>query len=359
MRALRQLLAIVAVAASARGQPPPAAAAPDAGAPPAQAAGQLPEATPLAIDLRVEPEEITLGQHVIVRLAVEHDPRDVYTLPRFDPAPLTVPQGAPPPAHVREELKGRARTTFTLVLTDLASLDPRIPDLTLHVTGPDGERALTVRGRPLKFKSLVESEHQGAPDAAHHGPKPPVPVLVRSWLWAGLIAVLAGLAGLAFATRKLLKRREAARKAMPVPAMHYDDRALLDLARLRKERPWERGAGRAAIFQLSEIVRTYLGSRLEFNALDLTSEELIAQLKQRRLMGLDLPGLAEETSWQDLVKFAKVEPTSEECLRGIERAELMVRHTRPLRSLPPTGRGTGPASGPGPGPAAGPKGAAA
>jgi hypothetical protein len=358
MSALRHLLAALALAAAQAQTPiqtPPPSAAPDAGARPAPTQAQLPEAAPFAIDLRVEPEEITLGQHVTVRLAVEHDTRDVYTLPGFDPAPLTIPQGAPPPAHVREELKGRARTTFTVVLTDLASLEPRIPDLTLRVTGPDGERALTVRGRPLKFKSLVESEHQGAPDAAHHGPKPPVPVLVRSFLWAGLLAAMVALAGLAYAARRLLKRREEARKAVPVPVMHYDDRALLDLARLRKERPWERGAGRAAIFQLSEILRTYLGSRLEFNALDLTSEELIAQLKQRRLMGLDLPGLAEEMSWQDLVKFAKVEPTPEECLRGIERAELMVRHTRPLRSLPPSGPGPGAASGAG----ARPKGAAA
>ena len=34
------------------------------------------------------------------------------------------------------------------------------------------------------------------------------------------------------------------------------------------------------------------------------------------------------------VKFAKLEPTAEECLRGIARAESMVRHTRPLRAVP-------------------------
>jgi hypothetical protein len=292
---------------------------------------QLPEARPLGIELHVDPEEVTLGQHITVRLTVEHDPRDVYTLPGFDPSPLAVPQGAPAPAQTREEVQGHAKTTFTFVLADLSSLTPRVPDLLLHVTGPDGERALTVRGRPLKFKSLVEQEHQGAPDAAHHGPKPPVPVYVRSYLWAWLLAGLALVAALAYGVWRFLKREKAV-AAMAVPEVPYDERALEELQRLRREKPWDRGAGRAAIFQLSEIVRAYLGSRLGFNALDLTSEELVRELKARRLIGLDLPALADEMAWEDLVKFAKVEPTPAECVRGLDRAESIVRHTRPLRT---------------------------
>lgn len=292
-----------------------------------------PEARPLGIELHVDPEEVTLGQHITVRLSVDHDPRDVYTLPGFDPSPLAVPQGAPAPSQTREEVQGHARTTFTLVLADLSSLTPRIPDLVLHVTGPDGERTLTVRGRPLKFKSLVEQEHQGAPDKAHHGPKPPVPLFVRSYLWAWLLAALALAAALGYGLWRFLKREKAV-AAQPVPEVPYDDRALQELERLRRQKPWERGAGRAAIFELSEIVRAYLGSRLGFNALDLTSEELLQELKGRRLIGLDLAALSEEMRWEDLVKFAKVEPTPEECVRGVDRAESIVRHTRPLRSLP-------------------------
>ena len=92
--------------------------------------------------------------------------------------------------------------------------------------------------------------------------------------------------------------------------------------------PWQRGEGRAAIFRLSEIVRGYLGERLSFNALDLTSEEFLQALRERRLMGIDLAELTEEVRWEDLVKFAKLEPSGEECLRGISRAESMIRHTR-------------------------------
>jgi hypothetical protein len=310
---------------------PAAAAASDAGVAPA-----LPEARPLGMELKVEPEEITLGQHVTIKLSVEHDTRDVYSLPGFDPSPLAVPQGAPPPAHFREELTGKARTTFTFTLVDLGSLEPRLPDLVLHVEGPEGERSLTVAGRKLKFKSLVKHENQGADDAAHHGPKPPVQVMVRSYLWAGVIAGFIVLVALAFGF-VWWRRREKVVMAKLVPEVPYDELALQQLTRLRGEKPWMRGAGRAAIFQLSEIVRGYLGLRLGFNALDLTSEELVDELKQRRLMGLDLSALTEEVQWEDLVKFAKLEPTVEECLRGVERAESIIHHTRPLKAVPAKG----------------------
>jgi len=286
----------------------------------------LPEAQPFNLDVQVTPEEVTLGEHMTVRISVEHDLRDVYGLQGFDPAPLAVPQGAPAPAQKREELPGgHARTVFELVLVDYGTLEPRLPDLTLAVNGPDGARQLSVRGRPLKLRSLVEEEGQGAPDRAHHGPKPPVPVMVRSYLW---VAVLLAIAAVVAAI--VLWRRRRARAAAPVLAipLRYDELALEQLESLRVQTPWQRGEGRAAIFRLSEIVRGYLGERLSFNALDLTSEEFLQALRERRLMGIDLAELTEEVRWEDLVKFAKLEPSGEECLRGISRAESMIRHTR-------------------------------
>lgn len=297
-------------------------------------AATLPEAAPFSLDVQVAPEEVTLGDHIDVKVTVEHDARDVYSLAPFDPAPLAVPAGAPSPGSRREELKGgRARTVLELRLADYASLQPRLPDLTLLVSGPSGSRQVSLRGRPLKFRSLVEEEGQGSPERAHHGPKPPVPVLVRSFLWLWIPGVLLAAAALLLLRRRLRARKARAREVQPA-APHYDDVALARLERLRQEAPWARGEGRAAIFALSEIVRGYLGDRLQFNALDLTSAEYLAELRRRRLMGLDLASLIEEVHWEDLVKFAKVVPTAEECLRGIEQAESLIHHTRPLRAQP-------------------------
>jgi len=297
------------------------------------AAATLQEASPLALDVRVDPEEVTLGEHIAVRIAVEHDAREVYALPVFDPTPLAVPPGAPQPRSRREELgSGKARTVFELTLADYGTLEPRLPDLLLAVSGADGPRQLQVRGRPLKFRSLVQEEGQGSAERAHHGPKPPVPLMVRSFLWVWVLGGLAVAVALFF-LRKRLASLWRGRERDTTSEPFFDDLALERLWALRTEAPWTLGRGRAAIFELSEIVRAYLGARLQFNALDLTSEEFVAELHRRRLIGLDLAALIEEVRWEDLVKFAKLEPTAEECLRGIDIAESLIRHTRPLRAI--------------------------
>lgn len=298
------------------------------------AAAALPEASPDALDVQVTPEEVTLGEHLAVRVSVEHDARDVYSLGAFDPRPLAVPAGAPEPRSRREELKrGHARTVFELTLADYGSLQPRLPDLLLLVSGPEGARQVSVRGRPLKFRSLVQEEGGDSPEHSHHGPKPPADVLVRSWLWAFILGGVALVAAALLMLRYLRARRRLA-SAAPQPEIYPDELALQRLQSLRADAPWARGEGRAAIFALSEIVRAYLGARLEFNALDLTSAEYLAELRRRRLIGLDLAGLIEEVHWEDLVKFARLAPTAEECLRAIEGAESVVHHTRPLRAVP-------------------------
>ena len=87
-------------------------------------AGVLPEAQPFALDVQVQPEEVTLGEHISVRISVEHDARDVYGMAGFDPAPLAVPSDSPLPRSSREQLpSGHARTVFELILADYESLE--------------------------------------------------------------------------------------------------------------------------------------------------------------------------------------------------------------------------------------------
>lgn len=294
----------------------------------AASAAPLPEAKPHALEVQARPEEVTLGEHILLQLSVTHDPRDVYALAGFDPAPLAIPPGAPPTRAVREEVRGGlVRTIFELTLVDTATLEPRIPDLVLNVTGPEGPRQLAVHGRPLKFRSLVPEEAQSSPERAHHGPKPPVPVVVRSLLWLGLLIALAALIVAFMLTRRALRSWRRRPAALPRPET-YDEAALRRLRELRGSARWRRGEGRAMVFALSELVRGYLGERLRFNALEMTSEEFVAELHHRRLIGLDLVELIDDVRWADLVKFAKVEPSEQECVRALDRAESLVRHTR-------------------------------
>jgi len=239
-----------------------------------------------------------------------------------------------PPAVSRAAKGDHAETTFELPLVDLKSLEPRLPSLRLRVDGPEGARELQVPETPVRFRSLVAEEH--APDAAHahHGPKPPVPVIVRSFLWAWVVGAVLLLVAAVLVLREV-RRRRALRPAPAVPPPSAEEEAMARLVALKQRRPWDRGLGRAAVFELSEIVRAYLGRRLRFDALDLTTEELLFELRTRRPSAVDLSELSRELSWQDLVKFAKAEPTPQECEGAIDRAASLVDRTRTAASIAP------------------------
>jgi hypothetical protein len=228
----------------------------------------------------------------------------------------------------RTDAAGLTTTTIRVTFADYKSLEPQIPDLVLRVEGPAGERALTVPGRKLPFHSLLKAEGQDSQEHAHHGPKPPVQVMVRSYLWLWFLMGIATIALFAILLQRWVARKRLQEKAPP-PAVPADEEALHRLAALRAQ-----PKDRAAVFTLSEIVRAYLGQRLAFHALDLTSDELLQWLQQRRLPGLDLGAFEDDVRWQDLVKFAKVEPLPGEFDRSIGQAEDLVRKTRPRPAEP-------------------------
>jgi hypothetical protein len=295
-------------------------------------AATRPAAHPFSVSVKVDKPEVTLGEPFVVTVRIEHPALDIYALPEpLDVEPLSL-RG--PPSVSRTAKGEHAETTFELPLVDVKSLDPRVPSLRLRVDGAEGMRELEVPETAIRFRSLVAEEH--APDAAHahHGPKPPVPVMVRSFLWAWLIAAALLLVAAVLAIRET-RRRRALRSAPAVPPPTPEEEAMARLVALKQRRPWDRGLGRAAVFELSEILRAYLGRRLRFDALDLTTEELLFELNARRPSALDLSELSRDLSWQDLVKFAKAEPTPQECENAIDRAASLVDRTRTAASIAP------------------------
>lgn len=283
------------------------------------------QAQPIHVDAHVDKERIALGDPFTLTITIEHPTLDTYALPKeLSVAPLSL-RG--PPQVSRSKAGDHARTTITIPLADYRTLEPQIPALTLAVDGPEGQRELTIPPHPLELRSLVAEERAPTPDRAHHGPKPPVPVLVRSYLWAWLAGglLLAGAAAYAWIR---YRNYRAALLAVPAPPPTPEEEAMGRLAALKRRAPWERGLGRAAVFEISEIVRDYLGKRLQFPALDLTTDEVVDELKRRRILGLDLAGLRDDFAWQDLVKFAKAEPGPEDCVQAIDRAASLVDRAR-------------------------------
>lgn len=81
--------------------------------------------------------------------------------------------------------------------------------------------------------------------------------------------------------------------------------------------------------RLNDAVREYLGARFGFDGLESTTDETLRALRKVAHFGLPLPEVAGFLQQCDLVKFATLTPTLEECERALAEAERMVHATIP------------------------------
>lgn len=85
--------------------------------------------------------------------------------------------------------------------------------------------------------------------------------------------------------------------------------------------------------RVNDALRSYLGARYGFDGLESTTDETIARLRSSALVGVALEDVARLLRDCDLVKFANLEPSPEDCTKVIDESERIVRSTIPPRTL--------------------------
>ncbi len=233
---------------------------------------------------------------------------------------------------------GRMQREFTLQVAAYEPGETAIPPVEVTYLGTGGDvRTARTQAVPIKITSLLANE----PEPALKDNAAPVRVLEDNFL---PLYVASGLAAAALGgvvalwLRRRLRARAAARPAPPPRPAH--EIALERLDRLGAEGFAEGQDLRPFYFALSEIIRDYLGSRYRFDGLEMTTEELVDELRRRAPRALVMGEVAGWLSVCDLVKFAKVAPLPMEARGALETAIRIVESTRP-RPEPLVGQDTG------------------
>ena len=102
----------------------------------------------------------------------------------------------------------------------------------------------------------------------------------------------------------------------------------------------ENADNRPFYLAVSEVIREYLGARFGFDSLELTTDELMAELRRSASRELVLGEIQGWLSSCDLVKFAKISPSAAEARGTLETAILIVSSTRPRVAVADGGAGT-------------------
>lgn len=233
---------------------------------------------------------------------------------------------------------GRRQTTLDLPLLALPSEPGRhslvLPPLAISIARANND-VVTLCTKPHTI--VVEDPTASTPDAQPRLNPPPRAqreewvALKRALSW-GAVGVLVG-AVLAWLVVRWLRRP----KPVPPPP---PPRPPWEIALERLDEARHAGlleTQRLADFydRVNDAVRQYLGARFGFDGLESTTAETLRALKRAPHFGLPMPEVAAFLQDCDLVKFADLTPTLEDCERALAQAERIVRATMPAQAARP------------------------
>ena len=210
-----------------------------------------------------------------------------------------------------------------------------VPPIEVTYIKPSGEaRTVSTAAVPLTIKPLVAPD-EANPDVQALRPTRSAMVedkrLQRILRW-GLVGV-AGLLALAICgvlVRRAMRRVRAVELlAQPTgPVRPPDEIAMERLEALRAAGNYAVDLYRPFYFAVAEVVRAYLGARYHFDALELTTTELLNELSKKAphltVSDTEVVRFFNDT---DLVKFAKTGSTDEAALAVLDAAQAIVLST--------------------------------
>lgn len=214
-------------------------------------------------------------------------------------------------------------TTFIYTITTYKAGLCTIPALPFYVTADSTQDTLFSRPIPLRIASVITADTAVLRDI-----KPPLLAGRQSFLWLWALLATGFMAG-AGAFGHYFFTRGRSTSFAPPPKPPYDE-AMEALAALKEKELLNKGMIREHIFELSEILKRYMGRRYETPAAEFTTEEIIAWIA-------DAPfseKLKESMVWffetSHPVKFARLIPTSDTLEALCDKAESFIRQTKPV-----------------------------
>lgn len=289
-------------------------------------------APPRQVLVVAEPQQVQLGEPFVVRVIVTHekdqrvDLRTPGDLGDFD---LVESRRA------RIDGAESSTTTFDLKLSAFVMGKQKTPDFTFEAVAGSAFGTFLAKGTEVEIVSSLPADAKEK-GAGLFDVRPPEEVPVRTWRLLFALAGLLAAVALGYGLYKFSKRpRVVSPLAMKaVEPLHVRTIALLDALRAL-DLPGN-GKPREFYFQLSEVLRGYLGERYAFEARESTSSELLDTLRRLHTPNLPLKDLTSFVFDSDLAKFAKATPTADECKASLEFAYHVVYATTPDAKRPAT-----------------------
>jgi hypothetical protein len=243
--------------------------------------------------------------------------------------------GGAGPTITREETADGATTKLSIPFVPLPKEAGRnemtLPPVPIAMARASGEM-VTVCTAPHDIRVEDPTANEADPQVK---PNPPPRPQREEWVLAKQVAIgaLAGAIAMAIAAWLFARWKKIPKVVkLPPPKLPWI-RALEELDAIRQSALLADGKTGEYFDRVSDSVRKYLGARYGFDGLETTTDEMRGLLKRVRPPIARLRDITSFLEDCDLVKFARVVPTDNDCLAALARGETIVHMTIPP-SLP-------------------------
>lgn len=113
--------------------------------------------------------------------------------------------------------------------------------------------------------------------------------------------------------------------------------AIKSLEKLHAQKLWQSGKQKQYYTRLTDILREYMERRYGFRAMEYTSAEILARLKNEEMPGRSRERIRSLLPLSDFVKFAKYEPEAQQNEDAYQDAYYFVEETKPNELEEPIG----------------------
>ena len=280
----------------------------------------------VTVDASIDSLQIFIGEQAKIKLETSFDANQKAQFPHFNdtivPGVEIVEIAKPDTQYLNDKKRLLITQEYTVTSFDSA----------LYYLPPF---EVTVDGKSYKSKALALKVYSVPVDTLHpeqyYGQKTIMqpPFAWEDWaaiIWLSLLAIPLLLLVIFFIIR-YNDNKPIIRKIKVEPKLPPHQQALKEIERIKEEKVWQKGRSKEYYTELTDTIRTYIKDRFGFNALEMTSSEIIDKLLDIN----DKESIQELKSLfdtADLVKFAKLDPLINENDRNLMTAIEFVDQTK-------------------------------
>lgn len=296
-----------------------------------------------SVQATVQPTEIMIGEQALINLKVITPKDKIIQFPVYEKEiipGIEVITMLPPDTTIENNVM---TLNFKYVVTSFDSTLYYIP----HIPVFDGTDTILSNSFGLKVTSprlsdstlsYLEKINKGETDsidfiqlqlndikAVRKAPFVWTDYLWLLWIVLGIMLILA-LTGVGIYL--VLKKKKKGYFFSPPVVLPAHVRAIRELDKLKVEKIWQQGREKEFYSKLTDILRSYIFEREGINAMEMTSGEILNEIRKVSDVDSVFDNLKQILSTADLVKFAKYKPYSDENDLSMVNAYFFVNQTR-------------------------------